>query len=152
MPSVDGPFNGWAVIERRSRSHLPNDGGNTFRVAAGLRRRPMIKKSKLAVIATLAVLGLASPALAQSFDPDSGTGNTLAFSYGTVSTGNHQRVATQNSRNHPAIAQSGETTLRPGALYDYAGPSSAAESGRGANDLSLAGGGSSGYNQNLYNY
>ena len=112
----------------------------------------MIKKSKLAVIATLAVLGLASPAFAQSFDPDSGTGNTLAFSYGTVSTGNHERVAAQNSRNHPAIARSGETTLRPGALYDYAGPSSAAQSGRGANDPSLAGGGSSGYNQNLYNY
>ena len=41
----------------------------------------MITKSKIAVIAAIAALSFASPALAQSFDNDFGTGNELPSYY-----------------------------------------------------------------------
>jgi hypothetical protein len=44
------------------------------------RRKIMVKKAKLALIATVALVGLASPALPMSFDEDDGTGNALPFS------------------------------------------------------------------------
>jgi len=41
----------------------------------------MIKISKLALIAALAAVSVASPALAQSFNPRDGTGNSLPLQY-----------------------------------------------------------------------
>jgi hypothetical protein len=46
----------------------------------------MITKSKLALIAAIAVMTVTSPALAQSYDPSVGTGNVLPFEYGTGAT------------------------------------------------------------------
>ena len=46
----------------------------------------MITKSKLAIIAAIAAVSIASPALAQSLNPRDGTGNVLPFSYGPDST------------------------------------------------------------------
>jgi hypothetical protein len=48
-----------------------------------IRRKAMITKSKLALIAAIAVMTVASPAFAQSYDPADGTGNALPFAYGT---------------------------------------------------------------------
>jgi hypothetical protein len=58
------------------------------------RRKIMVKKAKLALIATVALVGLASPALSQSFDEDDGTGNVLPFS--------SNRVAFENASHHAA--------------------------------------------------
>jgi hypothetical protein len=41
----------------------------------------MSTKSKIIAAATIAMLGLASPAFAQVFTPDTGTGNTLPSYY-----------------------------------------------------------------------
>ena len=41
----------------------------------------MIKISKLALIAALAAVSVTSPALAQSFNPRDGTGNSLPLQY-----------------------------------------------------------------------
>jgi len=42
----------------------------------------MINKSKLALIATLVAMSVASPAFAQSFSKGDGTANNLPFAYG----------------------------------------------------------------------
>jgi hypothetical protein len=42
----------------------------------------MITRSKLALIAAVAMVTVASPAFAQSYDPSVGTGNVLPFAYG----------------------------------------------------------------------
>jgi hypothetical protein len=42
----------------------------------------MITKSKLALIAAIAVMTVTSSAFAQSYDPSVGTGNVLPFIYG----------------------------------------------------------------------
>ena len=55
----------------------------------------MINKAKLALIGVVAVVGLASPALAQSFDGDDGTGNVLPFS--------SQSVAPENASHHAVV-------------------------------------------------
>ena len=46
----------------------------------------MITKSKLALIAAIAVMTVTSSAFAQSYDSSVGTGNVLPFSYGTGAT------------------------------------------------------------------
>jgi hypothetical protein len=42
----------------------------------------MIRMSKLAIVGAIAAVSIASPALAQSFNPRDGTANLLPFSYG----------------------------------------------------------------------
>ena len=42
--------------------------------------------SRLALIAAIAGAGIASPALAQSFDPEAGSGNVAPFSYAPIPT------------------------------------------------------------------
>jgi hypothetical protein len=85
-------------------------------------------------LTTLAVLTVfATPAFAQSFDPDNGTGNVLPFS--------HKSTAPQN--NKTAVRQSG--------LHAFAmvpGPGSAFNS----NSPAATGGGSLGYNEMLRNF
>ena len=55
----------------------------------------MVKKAKLALIATVVLVGLASPALPKSFDEDDGTGNALPFS--------SRRVAPENASLHAVV-------------------------------------------------
>jgi hypothetical protein len=57
----------------------------------------MITKSKLVLIATVAAMGIATPALAQSFDPDAGTGNVLSYSYAPT---RHEQVAVNRNGLH----------------------------------------------------
>jgi hypothetical protein len=103
-------------------------------------KQTMTTLSKLALIAAIAVAGIASPALAQSFDPDTGTGNVLSFSYGPIGTQNDTVAVRQTNHGKIAGRQNG---LRAFARV----PGGAA--GVDSNDPALTGGGSAGYNQLL---
>jgi len=87
-------------------------------------------KKFLTTFAVLAVI--ATPALAQSFDPDNGTGNVLQFS--------------------PQASHSeGKIAVRQDALRAYA--RAPFEGSVGSSDAPQAtGGGSTGYNEMLRNY
>lgn len=89
--------------------------------------------SKIALIAAIAVVGAASPAFAQSFCTCYGTGNVLPFSYGPVAPPHGKIAVRQNGLDAFAM--------------DPRAPSSS-----NSNDPAITGGGSLGYNQNLYNY
>ena len=85
-------------------------------------------------LTTLAVLtAVATPAFAQSFDPDSGTGNVLPFSHGATTTHNDRTAVNQSATgSYAAIPGLGSI---------------------GNLDASQAtGGGSIGYNEMLRNY
>ncbi len=100
----------------------------------------MIRISRFVLIA-VATAGIASPTLAQSFDPDVGTGNIVPFSVGpaTVPLGPAQVVAHMHRRHAVTAGQSG---LDAFAMV----PGSA---GGSAFTPSATGGGSIGYNENL---
>jgi len=84
------------------------------------------------LLATLAVVTLiASPLFAQSFDPDNGTGNVLAFS------------------RKPAPQRNGALTLRQQGADAFASVSRFRPS---SGDPTLTEGGSTGYNENLRNF
>jgi len=119
----------------------------------------MIKTSKLALIAVLAAMSVASPALAQSFNKGDGTGNELPFAYGpngtkpawTVAPQNEQIAAQQSNTGKVAVRQTGHNTVAavPGrGLYDYAAVPFASGSDA-ANSAAATGGGSTGYNEML---
>jgi hypothetical protein len=119
----------------------------------------MIKTSKLALIAALVAMSVASPALAQSFNKGDGTGNNLAFAYGpngtkptwTVMPQNEQVAAQQSNAGKVAVRQTGPNTFAavPGrGLYDYAAVPFASGSDP-ANSPAATGGGSTGYNEML---
>ena len=89
----------------------------------------MTNKWKLVTIFTVAMIGIVSPAFAQSFDPDQGTGNLVALSY-------------QGAGSHKPAAIRGNGTdafaMAPGAeIRDV------------SNMSEYTGGGSLGYNQEL---
>jgi hypothetical protein len=88
----------------------------------------MITNTKLALIAAIAAVGIASPVFAQSFDPDMGTGNLVASSAG------------------PAASQAENFTSR--GLQAYAMIPSAQPVSTSI-DPAATGGGSRGYNENL---
>jgi|HubBroStandDraft_1064217.scaffolds.fasta_scaffold1505204_1 hypothetical protein len=97
----------------------------------------MTIKSKLAMIATIAALGIASPAFAQSFDPEAGTGNVLPSAY-----------VGETLVELPAVAFPASTEgLRAFAMVPRAGHTTV-----NSNDPSLTGGGSVGYNELLEQY
>ena len=50
----------------------------------------MISKSTLALVAAIAAVGIASPALAQSFDPDMGTGNIVGGNSAPIAAPQHK--------------------------------------------------------------
>ncbi len=85
-------------------------------------------KTLLATMTALAIF--ASPSFAQSFDPDNGTGNVLAFSYKP----NTQRKA-----------------VRPTAQPGVDSFASVSRFQTNPNEPALTGGGSVGYNENLRN-
>ena len=96
----------------------------------------MTSISKLAVIAALAATAVASPALAQSFDPELGTGNSLPFSFAPT-TSQKATMAAPRTHSKVAVQQSGANAF---AMVP-----------RGAFDPALTGGGSVGYNESLRN-
>jgi hypothetical protein len=119
----------------------------------------MIKTSKLALIAMLAAMSIASPALAQSFNKGDGTGNNLPFAYGpngtkpawTVAPQNEQIAVRQNNAGKVAVRQTGHDRFAvtgTTGLYDYAAAPSASGSDV-ANSPAATGGGSTGYNEML---
>jgi hypothetical protein len=103
--------------------------------------------SKLALIATIMAAGVASPAFAQSFSEDFGTGNVLPFS--TEAT----------VPQHQAVIPQGGPALRSGKLYNYvpatrgtvAAPRTIQPFGN-PDSPALTGGASRGYNENLNIY
>jgi hypothetical protein len=95
--------------------------------------------AKLALIAAIAAVGITSQALAQSFDPEAGSGNIMPFSYAPVAAQNDTVAVRQTS--HAKVA-------RQNGLHAFAMvPRGSAASN--ANDPSLTGGGSAGYNEML---
>jgi|SRR5579862_2177500 len=117
----------------------------------------MINKSKLALIAVLAAMSVASPALAQSFNKSDGTGNELPFAYGpngtkpawTVAPETEQVAVRQGNTGKIAVRQTGRNAFAavPGrGLYDYAAIPSVSGS---VNSPAATGGGSTGYNEML---
>jgi hypothetical protein len=102
----------------------------------------MTRVSKLALIAAVTAV-IATPALAQSFDPEVGSGNVAPFSYAPTVAQNNQAAAHQTSRGKIATRRSG--------LHAFAMVPGAA-SGTDSNNPALTGGGSAGYNQMLLQY
>jgi hypothetical protein len=108
------------------------------------RRRTMIGLSKLAFAAAVAAIAVATPALAQSFDPDAGTGNVLSFSFAPIAAA-HDRVAVREG-GHRAVA------ARRSGVDAFAMVAQPSIRGANSSDPALTGGGSLGYNQMLLQY
>jgi hypothetical protein len=99
--------------------------------------------SKFALITAIAAAGIASPALAQSFDPEAGSGNVAGFSYAPTPAQDDEFAARQSSHARTAARQNG--------LHAFARvPGTSSNSG--SNDPAFTGGGSAGYNQMLQQY
>jgi hypothetical protein len=91
------------------------------------------------LLTTVAILtAIATPSFAQSFDQDLGTGNVLPFSR----TSSVMSPAASVQPRHKIAGQ------RQGAdsFASFSGPHS------NSDDPALTGGGTAGYNANLYNY
>ena len=101
----------------------------------------MSRFSKLVLVAAVTVAGLASPAFAQSFDPEVGTGNVLSFSY-TPSATQNQKMAAPHTAHAVAMRRNG--------LHAFA-MASAPFAAANPFDPALTGRGSRGYNDNLRN-
>jgi hypothetical protein len=99
--------------------------------------------SRLALFAAISAAGIASPALAQSFDPEAGSGNVLSFRYGPL--------AAQNETVAVRQAKPGKIAARANGLHAFAMVPRGAADGN-ANDPALTGGGSAGYNQMLLRF
>jgi hypothetical protein len=99
--------------------------------------------SKMALIAAIAAVGIASPTLAQSINPEAGSGNVAGFSYAPTPAQNDEYVVPQRSH--------AKTTARQNGLHAFASVPGAS-SNSGSNDPAFTGGGSAGYNQMLQQY
>jgi hypothetical protein len=98
--------------------------------------------SRMALITAIAAAGIASPALAQSFDPEAGSGNVAGFGY----------ASTPAQADEYAVPQSrhAKTAARQNGLHAFA--SVPGTSNSGSTDPAFTGGGSAGYNQMLQQY
>jgi opacity protein-like surface antigen len=85
------------------------------------------------IIAAVLVTGIATPAFAQSFDPDNGTGN-IVWRHAPV---------TQNG----AVGQNGDSSYASAPKMGFEGNGSIK-----TDDLGRTGGGSPGYNETLKQY
>jgi hypothetical protein len=103
----------------------------------------MTTNSRIALFAAIVAAGIASPALAQSFDPEAGSGNVAGFSYAPTPAQSDDFAVPQSNRAKTAVRQNG---LR--AFARVPGTSS----NSGSNGTGFAGGGSAGYNQMLQQY
>ena len=90
----------------------------------------MTNNPKLTVIAAVAALGIASPAFAQSFDPDAGTGNVMSIGGRGVASPTKRTAAHLQGLHAFAMAPLGQAA-------------------KDSNDPSLTGGGSVGYNERV---
>ena len=99
--------------------------------------------SRMALIIAIAAAGIASPALAQSFDPEAGSGNVAGVGYAPTPAQADEYAVPQTSHAKTAARQNG---LR--AFARVPGTSS----NSGSNDPAFTGGGSAGYNQMLQQY
>jgi hypothetical protein len=93
----------------------------------------MITTCKLTLVAAIAAICIASPALAQSFDPEAGSGNIVASNGG--------QTAPQN----------GQTAAHRSGLQAYAMVPRQAPTA-GSTDPAVNGGGSTGYNDMILKY
>jgi hypothetical protein len=101
----------------------------------------MIRFSKIAILA-IAATALGSPAFAQSFDPEAGTGNVFPFSYSPAAIEKSNAAAHQRGHSRIAAPRNG--------FHSFAMvPGGPRPSGADSNDPALTGGGSTGYNQML---
>ena len=96
----------------------------------------MLNKSKLIAVVTVAMIGLASPAFAQSFSKGWGTGNSLSDFYDGQG-GLHMGAASQQNQ---------QIAVERNGLNAFASVPLGAS---GQDNPSLTGGGSSGYNESL---
>lgn len=120
----------------------------------------MISNSKLALVAALAAISLATPVSAQSFTKGDGTGNVLSFTYGPGGIKPASPVPVESAQNlparqtvteHVAVRQSGRNSfaaIGTSGLYNSAAVPFAGNSEAPA----VTGGGSAGYNEMLKNY
>jgi len=99
--------------------------------------------SKLALIAAIAGAGIASPAWAQSFDPEAGSGNVAPFGYAPIAAQSNTAAVRQQTQ--------GKVAARLNGLHAFAMVPRGAAGGN-ANDPALSGGGSAGYNQMLQRF
>jgi hypothetical protein len=99
----------------------------------------MTNKSKLAIIAAVLATTIATPAFAQSFSSEFGTGNALPFEYQSAAPRSDRLDVRQN---HVAVHRSGLQAYamvpRSRATYD--------------NSSNATGGASAGYEQMLHTY
>src|SRR6202045_314146 len=159
-PSIDSLFAG-SPIKNRGCGPISCPTGDSGAMPLLLRKRriTMTNKSKLAVIAVLAAVSVASPALAQSFNKGDGTGNNMPFTYGpggtkpawTVAPENEQTAGRQSNAGKVAVRRNGHNAVAvaPGrGLYDYAAVPFASGFDF-ANSPAATGGGSTGYNEML---
>jgi len=102
----------------------------------------MIRISRLAIMAAVAAV-IATPAFAQSFDPEVGTGNLLPLGY-APSVAQTGKIADQQGSH-------GRMTARQSGLHAFA-MVPGTSSGFDANAPAVTGGGSIGYNQMLLQY
>jgi hypothetical protein len=99
--------------------------------------------SRITLIAAIAAVGIASPALAQSFDPEAGSGNVAGFAYTPTPAQNDEYIVPRTSH--------AKTAARRNGLHAFASvPGNSSNSG--SNDPAFTGGGSAGYNQMLQQY
>jgi hypothetical protein len=103
----------------------------------------MINISRVALVVAVAAVGIATPAFAQSFDPEAGSGNVLAFSFAPI-TG---PTSVQPNRIAAGPARRRTLAARQSGLSSFALVPSVRSNGN-AYDPTLTGGGSTGYNQN----
>ena len=103
----------------------------------------MTTNSKIAMLVTLAAIGVASPAFAQSFDPDTGSGNVLSLT--DQSTASYAQALPKLSIHHKRVAHHHEG-------LDAFAMAPRAQSGSVSDDPINAGGGNLGYNEELKNY
>jgi opacity protein-like surface antigen len=106
------------------------------------RRMAMIKNCKVAVLAVVAAVCLASPAFAQAFDADYGTGNSISTYYDSNGA---LHLGTASQRAQVAMQQKWIAPRRRGESAFAMLPVGA----NGSFDPSATGGGSIGYNKNL---
>jgi hypothetical protein len=99
--------------------------------------------SRLAMLAAIAAASIASPALAQSFDPEAGSGNVVPFSYAPI-------PAQPDAATVPQQRQ-GKIAARLNGLHAFAMVPRGAAGGN-ANDPALTGGGTAGYNEMLQRF
>jgi hypothetical protein len=96
--------------------------------------------SRLVLVAAIAAAGIASPALAQSFDPEAGSGNVVPFSYAPNPAQNNTAAVRRSNYGRIAARQNG--------LHAFAMVPRGSVGGN-SDDPALTGGGSAGYNEML---